>query len=71
MTIQDKYDELENIVITLNVLIDDTNLKDYVNDLREIKYNAEREMEELEPALEAEWEAEKRYMNESYERSVI
>ena len=67
MTIQDKYDELENIVITLNTLIDDLSIRDYIDDLREIKYNAEREMEEIEPKLQEEWDAEKRKHHSQYE----
>ncbi len=54
MDIQDKYDELDNIVSTLDRLIDDIKDKGYIAELQEIKWSAQNELEEVEKQLEQE-----------------
>ena len=71
MDLQDKYDELENIISTLDCLINSITDKDYIDELRETKYRAEEEMKEIEPELQAIYDAEERKMNYQYERSRI
>ena len=54
MDYQDKYDELDNIVRTLDILIDDINDKYYIDLINDIKYEAENELEEVAEKLEEE-----------------
>ena len=74
MSNQDKYDQLTEIIDKLDVLVDDldeTYFKDYISDLKEIKYQAENDREEIEEDLIKEQEAEEKEMNYQYERSVL
>lgn len=71
MDIQERYDELDNIISSLNLLIDEITDRDYIDQLREIKYQAENEIEEVEKQLRAEQEKEYKGINYQYERSVI
>ena len=41
MDLQEKYDELDNIVITIGMLISETNDKYFVDMLKEIKFEAQ------------------------------
>ena len=66
---QDRYDELDNIVRTLDILVDeisDNYYKDMINDL---KYEAQTELEEVEEELLEEERQEEREMNYQFERS--
>ena len=67
---QEKYDELDNIVSTLDVLIGELEDEHYIEMLREIKFEAEEEMEGIQEDLRKERDAEEREMNYQYERSV-
>ena len=71
MNNQDRYDELDNIVSSLNILIDEIRDKDYVDMLNEIKYQAQDELEELEEILQAEQWQEMQQMNNDFERSRL
>ena len=71
MNLQEKYDELDNIIITLENLIDDISDKDYKDELRETLYRAMDEKEEIEPELQEMYDAEEREMNYEFERSRI
>lgn len=69
MELQDRYDELEKIIMTLDSLIDDVTDSDYKEDLKDIKYKAQDELDELEPKLHEEYDKECRarvidYMND-------
>lgn len=68
---QDKYDELDNIVITLDELIDEISDKEYIELLREIKHQAENELTEVEERLKEIREKEYKEMEREYERSVL
>lgn len=68
---QDKYDELENIVNTIDLLIDEISDKYYIDYLNEIKFEAQNELDEVSEQLEEEQEREDREMNYQYERSAI
>ena len=68
---QEKYDELDNIVSTLDTLIDEIEDEHYIEMLREIKFEAEEEMAEVQEALRQERDAEDYEMNYQYERSAI
>lgn len=69
MGTQDKYDELDNIISTLNVLISEVNDVDYKFELEYIRDNAEKEIKEVEDILRAEAEAEMKEANRQYETS--
>lgn len=51
MDYQERYDELDNIVRTLDNLVDDITDKNYIDMLNEIKFEAENELEEVEEIL--------------------
>ena len=71
MDYQDRYDELDNIVRTLDMLVEDLNDKYYIDWINDIKYEAENELAEVAEKLEEEQKREERQMNYEYERSVI
>lgn len=69
MDLQRKYDELDEIVSSINLLIDEIDDQDYIDDLNEIKYRAQDELEEVQEKLQEENEREEREMNYQFERS--
>ena len=71
MDYQDRYDELDNIVRTLDILVDDINDKYYIDLINDIKFEAENELEEVAEKLQEEQRREERQMNYEYERSVV
>ena len=71
MDLQEKYDELDNIISTLDYLIGEITMKDYIEDLNQIKWAAENEKEDIEPILIKECEDEKEYQHLEYRRSVL
>ena len=70
MDYQDRYDELDNIVRTLDILADDINDKYYIDLINDIKFEAENELDEVAEKLEGEQKREEMQMNYEYERSV-
>lgn len=71
MSIQDRYDELDNLISTIDLLLYDIESKDIKEDLEYIKYNYLNEKEELEDRLVELQEEEERQANYEYERSVL
>ena len=71
MEYQERYDELDNIVKSIDVLIDDITDKYYIDMLNEIKFEAQNELEELQEKLQEEYEKEEREMNQQFERSRL
>ena len=71
MNYQDRYDELDNIVRTLDILVDDINDKYYIDLINDVKFEAENELEEVAEKLQEEQRREEMQMNYEYERSVI
>ena len=71
MDYQDRYDELDNIVRTLDILVDDINDKYYIDLINDIKYEAENELEEVSEKLKEEQRREEMQMDYEYERSVV
>ena len=69
--LQERYDELDNIVSSIDILVDDISDKEYIDMLNEIKFNAQNEKEEIEEKLQKEYEKEERQMNYEYERSKL
>ena len=71
MDLQEKYDELDNIITTLDSLIEDITDQNYIDQLRETLYQAQDEIEEIEPLLQEQYDREERELEYEYERSVI
>ena len=71
MDLQDRYDELDNIVRTLDNLIDDITDKDYILQLEETKYQAQEELDEVSEKLQEQQDREERELENQYERSVL
>lgn len=69
MDYQEKYDELDNIVSSIDILIDEINDKYYIDMLNVLKYQAQNELEEVEEKLQEENEREEMEMNYRFERS--
>lgn len=71
MELQDRYDELDNLISSLNSLMDELIDKNYIEQLELIKYEAQNEFEDVSEQLSAEQEREYAEINYQYERSVI
>ena len=50
--LQKKYDELDNIISTLDILIGEITDQDYKDTLSEIKYDAQEELDRVQEQLE-------------------
>ena len=71
MDLQEKYDELDTIVRKLNYLIDEISDKNYKEQLELIKYEAQSELDEIEPRLLEQQRQEEKWQELEYERSVL
>lgn len=70
MNIQERYDELETITITLNDLVEDITDEYYKSAILEIVIEAEKELRELRDDLDKEQYEDDRELNFEYERGV-
>lgn len=66
MDLQERFDELDNIVSTLRVLRDEITDKDYIEQLDLIKYQAMNEMDEINNQLEEEYDKEQKEMDRQF-----
>lgn len=71
MDYQERYDELDNIVSSIDILVNDISDKNYIDMLNEIKFNAQNELEEVEEKLQEEYNKEEKQMNYEFERSRL
>ena len=71
MNTQDRYDELDNIVRTLDILVDDINDKYYIYLINDIKFEAENELEEVSEKLEKERRREEMQQERDYWKEAI
>ncbi len=71
MDLQERYDELDNIVSSIDILVDDITDKNYIDMLNEIKFNAQNELEEVQEKLQEEYNKEEKQMNYEFERSRL
>lgn len=71
MNLQDEYDELTDIIDTLDNLIDRISDEDYIGQLRETLYQAEDRRQEIEPILEKEQWEEERVQEREYWEAVV
>ena len=69
--IQDRFDELDNIVRTLDILVDDINDKYYIDLINDIKFEAENELEEVAEKLQKEQRREERQQEKDYWEEAI
>ena len=71
MSLQDEYDELTDIIDTLDNLIDRISDEDYIGQLRETMYQAENSKQEIEPRLQREQWEEERVQEREYWEAVV
>lgn len=71
MNLQERYDELDTIISELDYLINEISDKNYKEQLELIKYEAEDELEEIEPQLIEEQNKEEKWQELEYERSAV
>lgn len=69
--IKDKYYTLEDTVNRLDSIIDDISNMQYAEELNEIKYEMQNEMEELQKRIQEQEEKEARAEEQEYENSVL
>ena len=67
MDLQDTYDQLDNIVRSLDVLVSEITDKYYIDILNDIKFEAQDDMEKIEPDLLKEQLMAETEMNYQYE----
>ncbi len=71
MNYQDKYDELDNIISSIDILVDEISDKDYIDRLNEIKFDAQNEIEKVEEKLEKERTEEEKQQEKEYLEEAI
>lgn len=71
MDYQSKYDELDNIVSSINILIDAITDKNYIDQLELIKYEAQNELDEVSEKLQEEYDKEERQREKEYWQEAI
>lgn len=69
--LRNKYDELDNIISSIRILTKEITDKNYIEQLELIQYEAQNELDEIEPQIQKLEEEEEREINREYERSVI
>jgi len=71
MDLQERYDELDNIINTIDMLIDEISDKYYKDSLNLIKYEAQSELDEIAEKLEEEQKKEERQQERDYWEAVV
>lgn len=71
MDFQERYDELDNIVSSLNLLINEIKDKNYIDLLNEIKYEVQDELEEISEKLSKQYEEEEKQLNYQFENGRL
>ena len=71
MDLQDTYDQLDNIVRSLDVLVSEITDKYYIDILNDIKFEAQDDMEKIEPDLLKEQLMAETEMNYQYEEMKL
>ena len=69
--LRNKYDELDNIISSIRILTKEITDKNYIEQLELIQYEAQNELDEIEPQIQKLEEEEEREINKEYERSKI
>lgn len=71
MNLQDRYDELDLIIREIDYILDEITDKNYKEQLELIKFDAQDELEELEPKLQEMYEKEEKQQGSEYWREAI
>lgn len=71
MKLQNKCEELENIIESTGLLISEITDKYYIDLLKEIQNQAKEELDEVQEQINEEQETELREMNYQFERSRV
>ena len=71
MELQDRYDELDNIILGIDDIVENVKDKYYIDMLNDLKFEAQTEQEEIEERLRKEYQKEGYQMNYEFERSRI
>ncbi len=75
MNLQDRYDDLDNLIRNIDNAIEEIEdkkyMKDCIDSLNYIKYDLENNKEEVAEKLEEEQRREERQQEYEYERSVV
>ena len=69
--LRNKDDELDNIISSIRILTKEITDKHYIEQLVLIQYEAQNELDEIEPQIQKLEEEEEREINREYERSKI
>lgn len=71
MELQERYDELDNIVLTIRILVEDITDKEYIEQLEIIQLQAQEEIETIEQQLQKECDEVNKYQINEYFKSVL
>lgn len=71
MTNQEKYDDLDNLISGIDSLASETKIEKYIEELKYLKFEAQKDQEEVEEKLQEEYDQEERERNEEFERSRL
>lgn len=71
MELQQKYDELDDIIDTLDRLIDRIEDRNYIEQLEETKYEAQEEFADVAERLQEERDIEERQQEKEYWEEAI
>lgn len=71
MELQDRYDELDNLINSLSSLMDELTDKNYIEQLELIKYEAQNEFEDVSEQLQKQREQEERQGEKEYWEAVV
>lgn len=71
MDLQERYDDLENLESSLQVMLDETLDKDYKEELEDMLTRVQIDKEAIEPKVQEIQEREYKEQERQYERSVL
>lgn len=71
MDLQDKYDELQNIVTVIDNLTEEISSKYYIDCLNEVKFEVQNELTQIEEQLYIQQNKEDKQINYQYEKEVL
>ncbi len=71
MDYQSRYDELDEIIDSIDILVDKITDKDYIERLNEIKFDAQNELDEVSDKLQEEYDREEKQREKEYWEGVI
>ena len=71
MELQDRYDELDNLISSLNSLMDELTDKNYIEQLELIRFEAQNEFEDVSEQLQKQKEQEENQEDKEYWEAVV